>query len=207
MYRLYYAPVTAAMAPTGALEEIGADYELVPVDISKDKPRDPEYLELNPNGWVPTLVDENGPIYEAAAIMIYLADKHPDARLAPPIGDPLRGKYLQWLVYMADTLQVAYQMHYYPERHSTDAAGIPAIEAMARERLARTWEKIDAALDPGPYMLGRRFSGCDIYVYMLTTWHPEGDGFLAGCPNVARCVDLVTARPAVRRMMKAHGLL
>ncbi len=207
MYKLYSAPGSAAMAPTAALEEIGAAYELVPVDISMERPRDPEYLELNPNGWVPTLVDENGAMYESAAIMIYLADKHPEAGLAPPAGDGLRGRYLQWLVYMADTLQIAFQMHYYPERHSTEPGDMARVQAKAAERLASTWAKIDVALDPGPYMLGERFSGCDIYVYMLTTWHPDGSGFLETCPNVARLVDLVTQRPAVRRMMQAHGII
>ncbi len=207
MYKLYSAPGSAAMAPTAALEEIGATYELVPVDISTERPRDPEYLKLNPNGCVPTLVDENGAIYEAAAIMIYLADKHPEAGLAPPVGDPARGRYLQWLVYMADTLQTAYQMHYYPERHSTAPGDMPRVQAKAAERLASTWAKLDAALDPGPYLLGERFSGCDIYVYMLTTWHPDGNSFLESCAGVARLVELVTQRPAVRRMMKAHGML
>ena len=205
MYTLYYAPGTAAMAPHAALEEIGADYTLVPTEIAVDKPRDPEFLKLNPNGWVPVLIDENGPIHESAAIMMYLAERHPEAGLAPPPGDATRGRYLQWLVYMADTLQIAFQMHYYPERHSTDPADIPRVQAKAAERLARVWGYIDAALDPGPYLLGERFSGCDIYVYMLTTWHPDEAGLLARCANVARCVELVVQRPAVQRIQEAHG--
>lgn len=205
MYTLYYAPGTSAMAPNGVLEEIGADYDLVAVDISRDKPRDPDFLAINPNGCVPALSDEHGSIYEAAAITIYLADKHAHAGLAPAIDDRLRGKYLQWLVYMADTLQIAYQMHYYPERHSTDPADVPSVQAKAAERLDRVWGYIDAALDPGPYLLGERFSGCDIYVYMLSTWHPDEIGLLARCKHVARCADLVVGRPAVQRIQEAHG--
>ena len=205
MYTLYYAPGTAAMAPNGVLEEIGADYDLVAVDISRDKPRDPDFLAINPNGCVPALSDEHGSIYEAAAITIYLADKHAHAGLAPAIDDRLRGKYLQWLVYMADTLQIAYQMHYYPERHSTDASGIPAVQAKAAERLAMVWGRIEDAFEPGPYLLGERYSACDIYVYMLATWHPEKAGLLERCPRMARCCELVAARPAIRRMMEIHG--
>ncbi len=156
MYTLYYAPGTAAMAPHAALEEIGADYKLVPTEVAKDKPRDPALLELNPNGWVPVLIDENGPIHESAAIMMYLAERHPEAGLAPSSGDPTRGRYLQWLVYMADTLQIAYQMHYYPERHSTDPDDVPCVQAKAAERLARVWGYIDAALDPSRKPGGRR---------------------------------------------------
>jgi len=206
MYTLYYAPVTAAFAPHAVLEELGLDYALAPVDISRDKPRDPAYLALNPNGWVPTLVDENGPMHEAAAIVIYLADKHGATELAPSATDPDRGSFLKWLIYMADTLQVAYQMHFYPERHSTDPAAIPAIQAKAAERLETVWGRLEAALDPGPYLLGSRYSACDIYLYMLATWHPEGEAFLARVPRIAACVDLVTRRPAIRRVMTAHGL-
>lgn len=207
MYQLYYAPGTAAFAPQMALEEIGADYRLIETEIAKDKPRDPEFLKLNPNGWVPVLVDGDLVIHEAAAIVMYLADRHPEAGLAPSPGDPLRGRYFQWLVYMADCLQVAYQMNYYPERHSMNRAHNLDIVAKARERLAWVWGYMDEALDPGPYLLGDRFSACDLYVYMLATWHPDGDGFLEGVPNVARCIDKVIQRPAVRRAMKSHNLV
>ena len=90
MYTLYYGPGSAAMAPHAALEEIGAEYTLVPTEIAADKPRDPAFLKLNPNGWVPVLIDENGPIHESAAIMMYLAERHPEAGLAPPSSDPTR---------------------------------------------------------------------------------------------------------------------
>lgn len=206
MYKLYYAPGSSAFAPQMALEEIGADYELIETDISADKPRDPHFLALNPNGWVPVLVDGDLVMHEAAAIVMYLADKHSEAGLAPAAGDSSRGRYYQWLVYMADCLQVAYQMNYHPERHSTEAAHIPNIVAQARLRLARVWGYLDAALEPGPYLLGDVFSACDLYVYMLATWHPEGDAFLERVPNVVRCCELVTQRPAVRRAMKSHGL-
>jgi len=206
MYQLYYASGSAAFAPQMVLEEIGADYRLIEVDISKDKPRDPDFLKLNPNGWVPVLVDGDLVMHESAAIVMYLADRHAEAGLAPPLGDALRGRYYQWLVYMADCLQVAYQMNYYPERHSMDDGRVPDIVAKGRERLARVWSYMDDALDPGPYLLGDQFSACDLYVAMLVTWHPDYESFLAEVPNVARCVERVFQRPAVQRAMKSHGL-
>jgi len=206
MYQLYYASGSAAFAPQMVLEEIGADYRLIEVDISKDKPRDPDFLKLNPNGWVPVLVDGDLVMHESAAIVMYLADRHAEAGLAPPLGDALRGRYYQWLVYMADCLQVAYQMNYYPERHSMDDGHVPDIVAKGRERLARVWSYMDDALDPGPYLLGDQFSACDLYVAMLVTWHPDYESFLAEVPNVARCVERVFQRPAVQRAMKSHGL-
>jgi glutathione S-transferase len=189
------------------LEEVGADYELVEVDISKEKPRDPAFLKLNPNGWVPVLVDGDMVLHESAAIVMYLCDRHPEAGLAPAPDSALRGLYYQWLLYLADTVQIAYQINFYPERHSTDAGHIPAVMEKARERLDRVWGYIDDSLGAGPYFLGNTISACDLYAYMLATWHPAGTAeFLATAPNLARVVDRVTQRPAVRRAMKSHGL-
>ena len=206
MYTLYYNEGTAAFAPQMVLEEVGAAYTLELVDISTDTPRDPDFLRLNPNGWVPVLIDGDLVMHESAAIVMYLCDRHTEAGLAPPPGDALRGRFYQWLVYMADTLQIAYQMNFYPGRHSTDPGHIPAVVDKARERLARVWGYIDESLDPGPYMLGESFSACDLFAYMLTTWHPEGEAFLATVPNVARLAERVSQRPAVQRAMKSHGL-
>ncbi len=205
MYKLYYGPGTAAFAPHMMLEEIGADFELAKVDVSKATPRDPDFLKLNPNGWVPVLVHDDLVMHESAAIVMYLCDRHPEAGLAPAIGDPLRGHFYQWLLYMADTLQIAYQMTFYPERHSTDASHIPAVVEKAAERLDRVWGYLEKSLEPGPYLLGEKLSACDLYVYMLTTWHPLGEAaFLATVPNVARLAEQVTRRPAVRRAMTVH---
>ena len=203
MYQLYYAPVTAAMAPQAALEEIGADYELVEVDL---KAMPPDYLKLNPHGRIPTLVDDGTVLYEAAAIMLYLADRHPEAGLVPAAGERGRGRYYQWLLYLADTVQPAFKRYSYPHRFSTDIHHVPAVKARAVQDLAEFWGKLDDALDPGPYLLGERFSGCDLYLHMLSTWVEEDHEPISGFPNVTRSVAMVAARPAVQRMLKTHGL-
>ena len=75
------------------LEEIGAPYELIQTSVEKDTPRPPEQIAVNPNGWVPVLLWENGAMYEAAAITIFLGDRHPKAQLAPTIDDPSRAVF------------------------------------------------------------------------------------------------------------------
>ena len=206
MYTLYWAPGSAAFAPHVLLEEIGAPYRLEGVDISRDKPRDPAYLRLNPNGAVPTLVLDGHVIYEAAAICMWLNDRHPEAGMAPSPSDPARGRYYQWLVYMADTLQPAFQTHYYPERFCKDPTAHPAVKARAAERLAEIWKRIDAALDPGPWLLGDRLSICDHYVAMLSTWlapeHKERVVF----QRVLRLAERLKERPAFRRTLERHGM-
>lgn len=200
MYTLYYAPRSAAMGVRAILEAIGAPYAVSEVDIYSDRPRDPEFLRINPNGWVPALVYAGGAMYEAAAITIFLCDRHPQAGLAPAPQDPLRGKFLQWLVYMAGTLQPAYQMVYYPFRFAASEADHDSVRSRAAIRLAEIWRILDDALDPGPWLLGRRFSACDIYLYMLSTWLLPEHRPITEFPNAARCAELTAARPEVSRV-------
>jgi len=205
MYTLYWSPGSAAMAPHAVLEEVGAPYELKRVDISSDKPRDPSYLKLNPTGKVPTLVIDGGrTILESAAIVMHLADRHPGAGLAPEVDDPLRGLYYQWLTHLTNTLQPAYLLYYHPERHTTNRNHSGEIQAKAREDLQTMWDRIDRALVPGPYLLGERFSACDIYLHMLSTWQDPLPQLLSHCNNVRRCVDRVVARPAIQRMLRRN---
>lgn len=200
MYKLYHAPRSAALGVWVLLEMIGAPYELEEIDIYSDEPRDPEFLRINPNGWVPALVYDGGAMYEAAAITIFLCDRHPEAALAPPADDALRGPFLQWLVYMAGTLQPAYQSFYYSFRFASREEDYPSVRARAGTRLAEIWQILDDALDPGPWMLGDRFSACDVYLYMLSTWLADEHTPISAFPNVARCVDAVSTIPEVARV-------
>lgn len=200
MYKLYHAPRSAALGVQVLLEIIGAPYELEAVDIRSDAPRPPEFLRINPNGWVPALVHPDGAMYEAAAITIFLCDRHPEAGLAPPPDDPARGPYLQWLVYMADTLQPAYQSYYYPFRFASREEDHASVRARACARIAAVWRILDDALDPGPWMLGRRLSACDLYLHMLSTWLTEDHPPVSNFPRVARLVETVAEIPEVARV-------
>jgi glutathione S-transferase len=208
MYTLYWSPGSAAMAPHAVLEEVGAAYELRTVDISADKPRDPEYLKLNPYGRVPTLViDGREAVYESAAIVLTLAERHPEAKLAPAPGEATRGLYYQWLVHLSNTLQPAYLLYYYPERHTTNPAHAAEIQARAKADLALIWGRLDKALaGRGPYLLGPAFSACDLYLHMLSTWQDPVPQLYGQFKNIKRCVDLVTARPAVQRMLRQNDM-
>jgi glutathione S-transferase len=207
MYRLYWSTNSAAMAPHGVLLETGQRFELFELDLGRGQHREPEYLKLNPNGRVPTLVvDGKHAIFESAAICMYLADRHPAAGLAPAIDDPARGLYLQWLAYMSNTLQPAYLRAYYPDRHTSDPDHAPEIAAAAEEELGVIWGRIDQAIGAGPYMLGVRYSTCDLYLLMLSTWQDPVPGLYQRFPNVKRCVDRVLQRPAVIDMMRKNGM-
>lgn len=208
MYTLFYSPGSASMAPHAALEETGAKYTLKRVEISAGKPRDPEYLKLNPLGRVPTLAaagDET--IYEAAAIVMYLADRHPEAKLAPAVSDPWRGLYYQWMAHLTNTLQEAYLRYFYSDRYSTRPEHAPEIKDKAIARIDSIWSNLDQALARrGPYLLGDRFSAADIYMHMLYSWHEPPEKLGAQFPRVKRCIELVAQRPAVKRMLQQNDM-
>ncbi len=205
MYRLFYAERSAAYSTRIILEEIGAAYDTVETGIAPGGPRHPELMRLNPNGWVPVLIDGDVALNEASAISIYLADKHPECGLAPAAGDPARGPFLSWMVYLSNTLQIAYQLTYYPYRYCDGEDHYESLRRRSCERLREIWGLIDAALEGRTWFVGERFGAADIHLHMLTTWlspergHPTMDEF----PNARRIASAVAERPTVRMV---HGL-
>ena len=200
MYKLYYAPGSAAMGVRLLLEEIGAPYELLQTTIDMDKPRPPEQLAINPNGWIPVLVWEGGAMYECAAINVFLCDRHPEANLAPKFDTAERGLFLQTLVYFSSSVQNAFQLTYYPNRFADTPEHEPSAERRGVRRLRETWQVIDDQIGDNQWVLGEQFSAADIYLFMLTTWlkstrnHPSADEFA----NVKRIADAVRLRPSVQ---------
>ncbi len=182
------------------LEEIGAPYELIQTSIDMNVQRPPELLALNPNGWIPVLVWDDGAMYECAAITMFLCDRHPQANLAPKIDEPGRGLFLQTLVYFSGSVQNAFQLDYYPNRFVDTPADEPSARRRAIRRLRETWKVINDQVGDNEWVLGDRFSAADIYLFMLTTWlkpgrgHPSTDEF----PNVKRIGEAVMRRTSVR---------
>ena len=205
MYTLYYSPGSASMAPHGVLEESGAAYTLARVDMAANKHKEAEYLRLNPHGRVPTLVvDGKQPIYEATAICLFIADRHPNAGLAPAIGDLARGLYYQWMAYLTNTLQAACLLLFYPERNTANPDRAPEVKAQAEAQIMEIWGRLEQALANGPYLLGERFSAADIYLHMLYSWMEPPMQMETRYPTVARCAGLVAGRPAIMRTLQQN---
>jgi glutathione S-transferase len=205
MFKLYYSPGSAALAPHCALEEAGAAYELVLVDTKSGAHKKPEYLKLNPNGRIPTLTHGDFVMYESAAIMMHVADCHPASGLAPAIGTPERGRYYQWIAYLTNTVQEAYMQYFHADYYCGPAAHAD-VKATAEARLQPMFRILDDALAGGPYLLGQRFSAADIFLTMMARWSRNMAKPAVTYPNIKRNVDLVVARPAIQRAYKAEGL-
>jgi len=202
MYKLYFALKSASMGIQLLMEELGTPYELIPMDIDRSVPRPPAHQAINPNGWIPVLTWDGGAMYEAAAIAIYLCDRHPEAGLAPAHDDPMRGRYLQTLVYFSNSIQNAYQLTYYPDRFVDDPAVEPRAQARGVRRLQETFQVIEDQIADQNWILGDRMSAADIYLFMLCTWrrnakaHPSLDYF----PNIMRIVQKVMDRPSTQKV-------
>ena len=204
MYKLFYAAKSASMGIRVMLEEIGAPYELIPTSVDRITPCPPEQLAINPNGWVPVLVWDDGAMYESAAITVFLCDLHAKAGLAPAIDDPTRALYLQTLVYFSSSIQNAFQLTYYPDRFADTPEGEPGAQRRGNRRLKETLQVIDDQIAGNKWVLGDQFSAADIYLFMLTTWvrpargHPSLDEF----PNIKRIANEVVQRPSVQLVYK-----
>jgi glutathione S-transferase len=209
MYKLFFSPGSAAMAPHAVLEETGAKHELVSVDLKGKAHQKPEYLKLNPKGRVPVLVDGKFVMTEAVAIIMHLCDRHPEAKLAPAAGTPERAHWYQWLIYLTNTLQPTFQEFFYPERVIPDAPTMQQqVKANAEHKLAGMFIYIDSELATrGPYLLGDTFSSADIYMHMMARWSRWFEKPAYRYIHIKQLTDLVKARPAMQRMMKAEGIV
>lgn len=206
MYRLYWFPGSAAMAPHALLEEIGAPYELVRVRTEGDDVSDDGYARVNPQRLVPALVEDGFVMTESAAIVMQLCDRHPEAELAPAPGSRGRALWYQWLLHLSNTLQPAFMAFYHAHRYGEGAAGQAAAKANAEMRLEGHFRRLDQELADRPFLLPSGFSSADLYLFMLTRWGRNLAKPAWEMPALARHFKAVGARPAVRRMLAQQGL-
>jgi glutathione S-transferase len=206
MYILHYSPGAASMAVHLALLEIGAPHELRRVDLDAGEQRRPEYLALNPGGTVPTLIVDGVPVGECAALLLLLAERHPEARLAPAPGSSRRGTFLQWMLYLANTLQPAFRQWFYPQDFAP-ATAEGAGKETARARIERVWDRLDAHLAAhGPHVLGADLSIADLYATMLMRWSRNMPRPATAWPAVAALARTITSRPSWQRLYAIEGL-
>ncbi len=199
--RLHYLPGTAAMAPHAILAEIGCPYELVRVERDAEGRPSAGYLALNPWGKIPTLEDGDLVLTESAAICLYLADKYPDASLAPPLGTPERAELYRWLLWLSNTVQSAQLRHFYPERHGT--AGV---EEAADAELAGHYDMLDAHLAGREWLVGSERTVADFFLFMLTRWGRFLEPAAWDRPNLRAHFLRSLELPGVRRMLEEQRL-
>ena len=194
--RLYWRPGSAAMAPHAALAEIGVAYELVLIERDEAQ-ADPSYLALNPLGVVPTLVSGDLVLTESVAILLYLADRYPDARLAPAE----RAQFYRWLVFMTNTMQTCMLRFFYPERYGGEEVG-----GLAAAEAARLFDLIERELEGRDWLVGDHRTAADIFLFMITRWGRRLEPAAWSRPNIRSHFLRTLALPGVRRMIEEQEL-
>ncbi len=206
MYTLYYSPGTASMAVHLTLLEIGTPHRLELVDFAQDAQHDPEYLRLNPRGQVPTLVIDGVPYFESAALLMILADRHPEAKLAPPIGSARRAAWYQWIAFLASSLGPVYRQWFYPSDLGSPEHP-PFVREALRQKIEDSWSLVDAHLAArGPYLLGAEFSGADLLALMYMRWSRNMPRPVTNWPALRNYADLLRSRPSWHRLYEIEGL-
>jgi len=204
MLTLYFAPGTCALATHIALEDAGAEYVAKRVDFAKAEQRSPAYLAINPKGRVPALATPRGIITETPALLVYVAQNHRHAELAP-LDDHFAFAELQaFASYLASTVHVAHAHRPRGGRWADEAISLEDMKRKTPANMRACFELIQAHLFRGPWAMGERYSVIDPYLFTLAGWL-EGDGVdIAEFPVIAGHYRRMTERPSVKRVLAAE---
>ena len=194
MMKLYWAPRTRSFTTLWLMEEVGQPYERVLVNVGGGEQRSAGYLAINPMGKVPALQDGEAVMAEAAAICAYVAERYPEAKLAPAIGDPTRAKYLYWLFFGPSCIEPAMVQIGAKFEMNSVAAGWGDAQ--------RVFDVLDAALAKGPWILGENFSAADIVIGSALRFSVRLFKMVPPRPSFDRYLDACEARPAFQRAGK-----
>lgn len=187
----FFAPQSRALGVLALMHELDADHELHVLNLRTEDQRNPKYLAVNPMGKVPALLHDGVLVTEQPAVYQYLAELYPEARLAPPVGDRLRGDYLRWLAFYGSCFEPAV----------TD-------RAMKREPAPRStspygdWDAVfntlNTRLSQGPYILGESFSAADMLWGLALAWTTMFK-LVPETPEITAYIARIAARPSVVR--------
>jgi glutathione S-transferase len=195
----FHSPQSRSAGALILLEELGADYDLRVLNLSKGEQRSADYLAVNPMGKVPAIVHRGALVTEQGAVYTYLADLYPDAGMTPAIDDPLRGRYLRWLFFYGSSFEPALidrSMKREPAPPSTCPYG-------DYETMLKT---LTDQLAQGPFLLGERFTAADVLWGTALRWTTMFK-LVPETPVIVDYVARVTARPAVERAARIDAEL
>jgi glutathione S-transferase len=201
MFKLYYAPGTCALASHIALEEAGADYTTERLSFKTNQQNSPEYLAINPKGRVPTLVTDRGILTETPAMLAFIAQSFPKAKLAP-LDDAFAFAQAQaFNSYLCATVHVAHAHKMRGARWATEESSFADMKRKVPQTVGACFALIERDMLKGPWVMGEQYTICDPYLYTIAGWL-EGDGVdLAALPKVADHRKRTSERPAVRKVL------
>jgi glutathione S-transferase len=201
MYTLYWSTGCGSFAPHAALNEVGAQFNLIEVDLELNQHHTPEFLALNPRAQVPVLTLADGTVMtESVAMMMQIADCHPEFTLMPNTGGSQRALAYRWLVFSAVNLYEAGCRVSHPQYYTQNTSDHEGIRGRALDDLNDYWSMADNAIGEGPFFFGKDYSAIDICLLMVAQWHPDKERLLERLPKLANLCSAVRERPAVDKI-------
>ncbi len=205
-YNLFAAPGAASFVVHWLLLELDQPYDLQMLDLTSGEQKQAVYLAINPSGVVPTLVIDGVPMREAAAILLHLADTHPEAGLAPAAGEPGRDLLYQWMFDLANAVQPLFRLWWYPHEAAGDEHA-DRVRAHVVPRIEAAWERLDRQLAAGgPYVLGECVSVADFYLVMLMRWSRNMPRPAHEWPHLGVLAQRLKDRPTFPVLYEREGL-
>jgi GST-like protein len=193
-YIVYGSPGSGSVPVEAALTLIGAPYEVIGETALRDVACNPDVFKVNPLGQVPALVLPGGEVMtESAAILIWLADRYPQAGLAPPPADKSRPAFLRWMAYISSAIYGLAWVRGDPMRLVSDPRQAEVVLNRIANRRADCWRSMDAQIEPRRFLLGDEMGVLDLYVATVSRWSPRRRRFYREAPKMAEIVRRVDA--------------
>lgn len=204
-YTLYWSPGTASLAVHWMLIHIGAPFEMIKADIEKGETRTAEFLALNPRGHVPALTIDGALRGETAALLMLLAERHPEAKLDRPNGHARRADYVERMVYLTNTMMPAFRAWFVP-REPASGTNEAEVKAAARARIENGWSWLDRSFGAKTYMIDDELSAADFLATLLMRWSRNMPHPIETWPNLAAYSKRMRALPSLREVHAREGL-
>ena len=205
MYKLYDGQGTGGVSVRAALAELEVDCEIIDIDLSAGEEYTEEFTKINPCQQVPVIELPDGTILtENLAILMHLADLHPESGLAPPCGSVERAQVNRWLSFFAMNIYGPEYLRMRPKFYTTNPSEAEGIAEAATAFLIRHYSIFEEAMSDGPYYLGDRFSILDLYIWMLTQYWGDYEMMRGDWPKIYRLAENVMMRPKVKPVHDAH---
>ncbi|HJR22428.1 MAG TPA: glutathione S-transferase family protein [Dongiaceae bacterium] len=198
-FTVFGAAGSGSIPVEATLTLLGIPYDLVEGVTWMDEAARRRVETVNPMRQVPAVVFPSAEIMtESAAILIHLADTHPETRLAPPVGDPKRAQYLRWMAYVSSAIYALFWIKGDPMRIAAGKADAPRVIDCVHDRIAACWANMDKQISPGRYILGDELSVLDLYVTVVSRFGPWRTRFYRTAPKMAEIVRPIDADPRLQ---------
>ena len=201
--KFYYAPMSCAFATHVLLEDAGAQYSAVRIDLKKGDQNKPEFLKINPKGRVPALITKKGVLTENPAIMFYICQLYPDKKLAPDNPHEL-AEAQSFNMYLSSTVHVGHAHKHRGQRWTSDGHALASLTSNVKKNMTSYAQYIEDNLLEGPWVLGKNYSMCDPYLALVTRWFRDDGVDMSKFPLISQHNEDFNKRDSVKKITELH---